>query len=586
MKKKYRDVPAFEGFKDLDPNQTEFEQILGGIYKDMISRNEDVEIKNLRDNNKYRSMMMMNPLSAPVQLARDGVNLWKIKNNFTSEKGRVGKWDHKPKIKEIASSYYRKDELNPNGRQPVVFGVKLPGDDEYIYDHDLFGNISYGYTMKAAGYNDFVTEKGAQLDDRLQSIGTDKGDNLDEPMVQLGMKLYDKYGENLTQEDLQREIWENRKDLRRYRAEDLETRSVKAKAGETLSDVAAQNGVSVKDLEKNLQRDAAINPVYAGINKDMSLRANTRVNLPQKADWVNAPITEREVDAKDVVSGQKISDQTGMMLESLADDSNPILNMLKQNDNRHEDVLYKPVSQITEDELREGTRYFNYEHNDPSKRQQIYDKGNEWYDYVYGSTPVQLDAAGRQIEAQIKNQPASETVDLQTKDNFPLSTAYQEVARQTAPLGVKSMQRGLNSLTSGNQLKEDGILGAKTTSKLKETLAAYGTEKVKQGINYGGFATMVSDNRHKPVEAETLKQRMSVIRPADGGSFLQKGLNEIGQNMPAYTALKEDNLIGEKTTSAFNRLKEDNEEELMAYAKRGFLGEEDEEDLKEKGWLR
>lgn len=578
MKKKYRDIPAFEGFKDLDPNQTEFEQILGGVYQDMISRNEDNEIKQMRDNNKYRALMVSNPLTLPVQLARDGVNLWKVKNNFTSKGNRVGKWDHKPKVKEIASSYYRKDELNSNGRQPVVFGVKLPGDDEYIYDHDLFGNISYGYTMKAAGYNDTVTDRGAQLDDLLQSMTTGKFDNSDVPMVRLGMALYEKYGDKLTQEDLQREIWENRGSLRRYKAEDLETRSVKAKGGEDLAALAEQQGVAFDDMKRNLRRDAAINPIYGKVNENMSLAKGARVNLPQRADRVNAPITERSVEAPEAVSGQKMPDQSELRGESLGknsseNDADPILKMLMQNDNHYENVLYKPVSQITEDELKEGSRYFTYEHNDPSKRQQIYDKENEWYDYVYGSTPVQLDASGRQLEPQTKNPPASEAVELRTKDNLPLSRAYQEVARQTAPLGVKSMQHGLNSLMGEKRLKEDGVLGAKTTSRLKETLAAYGSEKVKQGINYGGFATMISDNRHKPVETETLRQRMSVIRPADGGSFLQKGLNQIGNNMPSYTPLKEDNVIGEKTTSAFNRLKEDKEEELTSYAKRSFLEE-------------
>ena len=42
---------------------------------------------------------------------------------------------------------------------------------------------------------------------------------------------------------------------------------------------------------------------------------------------------------------------------------------------------------------------------------------------------------------------------------------------------------------------------------------------------------------------------------------MQKGLNRIGQEMADYENLKEDNEIGEKTTSAFNHLKEDKEEE-------------------------
>ena len=46
----------------------------------------------------------------------------------------------------------------------------------------------------------------------------------------------------LTKEDLQREILENREILRRYKFEDMETRSVKARAGEGLAWVAKRFG--------------------------------------------------------------------------------------------------------------------------------------------------------------------------------------------------------------------------------------------------------------------------------------------------------------------------------------------------------
>lgn len=76
-------------------------------------------------------------------------------------------------------------------------------------------------------------------------------DDQDEPMVDLGIKLYRKYGDKLTKEDLQREILENREILRRYKFEDMETRSVKARAGEDLAWVAKRNGVSQKIWQKN-----------------------------------------------------------------------------------------------------------------------------------------------------------------------------------------------------------------------------------------------------------------------------------------------------------------------------------------------
>lgn len=111
--------------------------------------------------------------------------------------------------------------------------------------------------MAAAGYNDWITKGGARIDDLgrdLQKIIEEKKfmfDDQDEPMVDLGIKLYRKYGDKLTKEDLQREILENREILRRYKFEDMETRSVKARAGEDLAWVAKRNGVSQKIWQKN-----------------------------------------------------------------------------------------------------------------------------------------------------------------------------------------------------------------------------------------------------------------------------------------------------------------------------------------------
>lgn len=78
---------------------------------------------------------------------------------------------------------------------------------------------------------------------------------------------------------------------------------------------------------------------------------------------------------------------------------------------------------------------------------------------------------------------------------------------------------------------------------------------------------------------------MSAIRPNDGGSFLQKGLNQIGREVPEYETLKEDNDIGDKTTSAFNTLKEDREEDIKSYIRSDYASrrsqreEEEEEEV-------
>ena len=268
-----------------ETDSEDYEKALERVYQDMMSRHNDPEIIRMREDNK--KSLLGEGYSLWV---KDILNLLQVYRNSTSDGERRGVWDHKPVMKEILPSYYRRDEVSSSGRQPVVFGVKLPGDGEYLYDHDFWGNISYGYTLAAAGYNDWITKGGARIDDLgrdLQKMIEEKKfmfDDQDEPMVDLGIKLYRKYGDKLTKEDLQREILENREILRRYKFEDMETRSGKARAGEDLAWVAKRNGVSQKDLAEELQRNARINTVYSGINENMSLREGARINLPQKAD--------------------------------------------------------------------------------------------------------------------------------------------------------------------------------------------------------------------------------------------------------------------------------------------------------------
>ena len=50
----------------------------------------------------------------------------------------------------------------------------------------------------------------------------------------------------------------------------------------------------------------------------------------------------------------------------------------------------------------------------------------------------------------------------------------------------------------------------------------------------------------------------------EGGRTLQRGLNQAGSAKEDYEPLKEDNDVGKKTTSAFNRLKEEDEDGLLS----------------------
>lgn len=563
----------------------DYEKALERVYQDMMSRHSDPEILRMREDNK-KSILG----NGYLLRSKDISNLKQVYRNSTSKGDRIGAWDHKPAMKKILPSYYRKDEINSSGRQPVVFGGKIPGDNSYIYDHDFWGNISYGYTLAAAGYNDLVTKGGAVTDDfgqwgveRLKHLDWVDFDSKDSPMVEIGIDLFNKYGAKLTKEDLQREIWENRDKLRRYDEKNLETRSVKAKAGEDLAQIGDKHGISKEDMVQNLQRDAQINPAYASFNENMSLKEGTRINLPQRADRQVA-LQSPKPDEKSVtpLSGDKLS--AIAKPEEYSVEENSILEALKKHNNPDEDILYKPVEQITEEELKSGMRHYLYENKDIRRKKQADEMQGKWYDHYYGTGAVKRDEFGRQLVSEPKKAQAQERSELRLNGGMTLNQAYEAVAKQAAPLGVKSLQKGLNSFGDGSALKEDGILGAKTTSRTKEALSRYGVDKVKQSIGYGGLSNVMEQKRQQPFEKETLQQTMSSIRPNDGGSFLQKGLNEIGQKVSGYEALKEDNDIGDKTTSAFNHLKDEKEDEIKSYVRSSYASENhddepDEEDF-------
>lgn len=231
--------------------------------------------------------------------------------------------------------------------------------------------------------------------------------------------------------------------------------------------------------------------------------------------------------------------------------------------------MYKHPGQISEKELKESMAYEGYEAEDLVLKQALQKKSQEWFKHYYSNDPVTTDATGKNIEPKAKIQFPKDIIEVTSKDNIPMSEAFKQIAEKITPLGVKSLQKGLNNLYVNEykktQLKEDDILGFKTTSRMKEALANYGVDKVKRNIGVGGFSSFLEDNRKKSVDNEVLKNTLTSIKPEDGGSFLQRGLNSLG------TSLKEDNDIGPKTTSAFNQIKDEKEDDLLSYFKKNLI---------------
>lgn len=166
------------------------------------------------------------------------------------------KWDHKPVLKKHISSYFHKKLTNANGKPTTVFGTMIPGDNKYLYDHDIWSNIHYGYAGKLSDVYDWNLDIAGRANDvwngHFSNVIGDK--NTDANAVRLGMHLFDKYGTNLKKSDLEREVFDNRVKLNRYERKDLIEKVHIVKAGDTIFNIAKQNNIAPEEiLHKNPQ---------------------------------------------------------------------------------------------------------------------------------------------------------------------------------------------------------------------------------------------------------------------------------------------------------------------------------------------
>ena len=129
--------------------------------------------------------------------------------------------------------------------------------------------------------------------------------------------------------------------------------------------------------------------------------------------------------------------------------------------------------------------------------------------------------------------------------------------------GVRGLQRGLNKAGASPQLKEDGELGPKTASAWKRA-AAENPVKLNQALGTGSMENLIAKNRGTTFSPQDLDSSARSAWGDDGGRILQRSLNQAGNAKEDYEPLKEDNDVGEKTASTFNRLKEDDEDGLLA----------------------
>ncbi|MGW3061881.1 polymorphic toxin type 44 domain-containing protein [Streptomyces goshikiensis] len=100
-------------------------------------------------------------------------------------------WDHKPQLQE---------RYDPQTLDDYYF--KQPGTNREVF-YDIYSNVHYGYVGRAAGFDADTLIKGASLGETLLTGDDDQGD---QSTMRVGIDLYDKYCDNLTEEQLRQGI--------------------------------------------------------------------------------------------------------------------------------------------------------------------------------------------------------------------------------------------------------------------------------------------------------------------------------------------------------------------------------------------
>lgn len=223
-------IPKHDGFKHLNPKLSDYEKAVTGIFNEMKLRQQDKDVENMQH--------------SVVQFS-------KLKNLGQTN----AKWDHKPVLKKHISSYFHKELTNAKGKPATVFGTMIPGDKKYLYDHDIWSNIHFGYAGKLSNSWDVTIDVGSRLHDlKYGHFRAFFSSNTDANAVRLGMHLFDKYGTNLKKSDLEREVFDNRAKLNRYERKDLIEKWHTVRPGDTIFNIAKQNNIAPEEiLHKNPQ---------------------------------------------------------------------------------------------------------------------------------------------------------------------------------------------------------------------------------------------------------------------------------------------------------------------------------------------
>ncbi|WP_417783544.1 hypothetical protein [Terasakiella pusilla] len=207
------------------------------------------------------------------------------------------------------------------------------------------------------------------------------------------------------------------------------------------------------------------------------------------------------------------------------------------------------------EDLQEVMKHRN-QTNDRAEKEALFQKERQWFDQNFGTNPVTFDETGRMVMPKSERVGPSRSMMPVTPEGDTLPDALQEViyrmvgenGDQAARDVVKTLQGGVNRLSPKRPLKEDGVIGPKTTLGMGAALKENGLKKVSEAMALSQFAGSLPKQRATGAQGlgQAVSQAFSGLLGGQAEALgLQGTLNDFGAQ------LKEDGDIGPKTKSAF-----------------------------------
>ncbi len=238
------------------------------------------------------------------------------------------------------------------------------------------------------------------------------------------------------------------------------------------------------------------------------------------------------------------------------------------DDNGPGALMRKRTEDLTEDEISD-LHNAAFGERDTDVRHAMQDRLRDFYRLTYGDGPAAHDETGKMIQPAPKRPVPTTPSSAKDAQGRPLADGLEQVAQTLASAAekdggqavVKALQSGLNLM--GRSLKVDGDPGSKTRAAVVDAVVKNSPGKIDEARALGAFKSFASRLKTKlatPDELSRIVKKdvtplLTGQRGGDGAdkttiasTALQQGLNDLKPE----TKLKEDGVVGPKTTDAFN----------------------------------